>query len=59
MGGEGVSPEVAAADHDRCINPIRRKNVEAWLRPDRVNLTAQYAILDDRERRYYEHRLAA
>jgi putative SOS response-associated peptidase YedK len=51
-------PEVAAAGHDRCIIPIKRENVDAWLRPDRGNLAAQYAILDDRERPYYEHRLA-
>ncbi len=52
-------PEVAAAGHDRCIIPIKPENVDAWLRPDRANLAAQYAILDDRERPYYEHRLAA
>jgi putative SOS response-associated peptidase YedK len=43
-------PQVAVAGHDRCIIPIRRENVEAWLRPDRKNLAAQCAILDDRER---------
>lgn len=52
-------PEVAAAGHDRCIIPIRPENIDAWLKPDRSNLAAQYAILDDRERPYYEHRLAA
>ncbi len=52
-------PEVAAAGHDRCIIPLRRENVDAWLRPARTNLAAQYAILDDRERPFYEHRLAA
>ncbi|MGF6870624.1 putative SOS response-associated peptidase YedK [Paraburkholderia sp. MM5477-R1] len=52
-------PEVAAAGHDRCIVPIKRENVDAWLNPDPANLTALYAILDDRERPYYEHRLAA
>jgi len=51
--------EIAAAGHDRCIIPIKRANVDAWLRPDRMDLRAQYAILDDRERPYYEHRLAA
>jgi hypothetical protein len=30
-----------------------------WLKPDRSNLAAQHAILDDREWPYYEHRLAA
>jgi putative SOS response-associated peptidase YedK len=52
-------PEVAAAGHDRCIIPIRPENLETWLNPDPRDLTAQYAILEDRERPYYEHRLAA
>ena len=43
-------PEVAAAGHDRCIVPIKRGNVDAWLNPDPSDLTALYAILDDRER---------
>ena len=51
--------EVLAAGHDRCIVPIKAENVTAWLNPDPKNLAAQYAILDDRERPYYEHRLAA
>ena len=52
-------PEVAAAGHDRCIIPIKPQHVEAWLNPDPKNLEAMQAILDDRERPYYEHRLAA
>lgn len=52
-------PEVRAAGHDRCIVPIKPENVDAWLNPDPANLAALYAILDDRERPYYEHRLAA
>jgi putative SOS response-associated peptidase YedK len=52
-------PEVAAAGHDRCIIPIKPENIDAWLNPDPKNLDAMYAILDDRDRRYYEHRLAA
>lgn len=51
--------EVMAAGHDRCIVPIREVNIDAWLRPDPSKLAAQYAILDDRQRPYYEHRLAA
>ena len=51
--------EVAAAGHDRCIVPIKPEHVDAWLNPDPKNLAALYAILDDRERPYYEHRLAA
>jgi putative SOS response-associated peptidase YedK len=52
-------PEVAAAGHDRCIIPLRPENVDAWLNPDPKNLKGSYDILDDRERPYYEHRLAA
>ena len=52
-------PEVAAAGHDRCIIPIRPENVHAWLNPDPNNLPALQAILDDRQRPYYEHSLAA
>jgi hypothetical protein len=51
--------EVAAAGHDRCIIPTKPENVDAWLNPNPTDLKAQYAILDDRERPYYEHRLAA
>ncbi len=51
--------EVAAAGHDRCIIPLKPENIDAWLNPDRSNLAAQYAILDDRARPYYEHRMAA
>lgn len=52
-------PEVAAAGHDRCIIPIKPEHVDAWLTPDPKNLAASQAILDDRQRPYYEHRLAA
>ncbi|MCW5631817.1 MAG: SOS response-associated peptidase family protein [Rubrivivax sp.] len=51
--------EVAAAGHDRCVIPLRAENIDAWLRPDPKNLAAAYALLDDRERPYYEHQLAA
>ena len=51
--------EVAAAGHDRCIIPIKPEHIDAWLNPDPSNLAAQLAILDDRERPYYEHRMAA
>jgi len=52
-------PEVAAAGHDRCIIPIKPEHVDAWLNPDPSNLAALYAILEDRPRPFYEHRLAA
>lgn len=51
--------EVRAAGHDRCIVPIKPENVDAWLNPDPKDIGALYAILDDRDRPYYEHRLAA
>ncbi len=51
--------EVAAAGHDRCIVPIKPEHMDAWLNPDPKNLAALYAILDDRDRPYYEHRMAA
>jgi putative SOS response-associated peptidase YedK len=51
--------EVSAAGHDRCIIPVKSENIDAWLNPDPSNLAALNAILDDRERPYYEHRLAA
>lgn len=51
-------PEVAAAGHDRCIIPIREENIDSWLRPD-SDLRKSYAVLDDRERPHYEHRMAA
>lgn len=52
-------PEVAAAGHDRCIVPIREADLEAWLSPSGRGDAALDAILDDRERPYYEHRIAA
>ncbi|MCC8392329.1 SOS response-associated peptidase [Paraburkholderia sp. MMS20-SJTR3] len=52
-------PEILAAGHDRCIVPIKPENIDAWLNPDASNLAALHAILDDRDRPYYEHRLAA
>jgi putative SOS response-associated peptidase YedK len=51
--------EVSAAGHDRCIIPIRPQHIDAWLNPDPSNLATLYAILDDRARPYYEHRMAA
>jgi putative SOS response-associated peptidase YedK len=52
-------PEVSAAGHDRCPIPLKAENVEAWLNPNPADLAASYAVLDDRERPFYEHRLAA
>lgn len=52
-------PEVSAAGHDRCIVPIKAEHLDAWLMPDRRDLASLYAIMDDRERPHYEHKLAA
>lgn len=52
-------PEVLAAGHDRVIIPIKEENIDAWLNPDPKNLDAMQAILEDRARPYYEHRMAA
>ena len=52
-------PEIAEAGHDRCIIAIKRDNLDAWLNPDPTNLDALQAILDDKDRPYYEHQLAA
>lgn len=51
--------EVAAAGHDRCIIPLKPENVGAWLNPTGVSREALYALLDDRARPYYEHKMAA
>ena len=51
--------EVAAAGHDRCIIPIKPEHIDAWLNPDAAHLAQCYKVLDDRDRPYYEHRLAA
>lgn len=51
--------EVAAAGHDRCIIPLKEQNLGAWLNPQGSRLEEMYRILDDKERPYYEHRLAA
>lgn len=52
-------PEVAAAGHDRCIIPIKRESLDLWLLPNPNALPDLYAVLDDRERPYYENRAAA
>ncbi len=52
-------PEIAAAGHDRVIIQIKEDHLDAWLNPQAGNLDALEALLEDRERPYYEHRLAA
>lgn len=52
-------PEVAAAGHDRCIVPVRQQHVDAWLNASPGQEGELLAILDDHERPYYDHRMAA
>ena len=52
-------PEVAAAGHDRTIINIKPEHVDAWLNPKPGDLAALYAIFDDKQHPFYEHRLAA
>lgn len=49
-------PEIAATGHNRCVIPIRRENLGAWLRPEGVSLDRLDEILSDRESPFYEHR---
>jgi putative SOS response-associated peptidase YedK len=51
--------EVAATGLDRCVIPIKAEHLDAWLNPNPKDWKALYAILDDRDRPYYENRLAA
>jgi putative SOS response-associated peptidase YedK len=56
---EDPPPEVAAAGHDRCPIPLKPENVDAWLTPRGRSHDELFAMLEDRHRPYYEHRLAA
>jgi hypothetical protein len=50
---------VAAAGHDRCIIPLPESALDAWLNPDARRPDVVDALLDQRERPLYEHRMAA
>ncbi|MES2858222.1 MAG: SOS response-associated peptidase family protein [Pseudomonadota bacterium] len=52
-------PEVAAAGHDRTIINLKPEHLDAWLNPDARDLTALYALFDDKQHPFYEHREAA
>lgn len=51
-------PEILAAGHDRCPVPIRAAHLDAWLNPNPRDLASMDAILEDRQRPTYAHRLA-
>jgi putative SOS response-associated peptidase YedK len=52
-------PEVSRAGHDRCVIPLRKENVEAWLSPQGRSKSELQDLLDDRPDVFYEHQLAA
>jgi putative SOS response-associated peptidase YedK len=52
-------PEVAAAGHDRMIVSLAPEAVDLWLTPQGRSLDELQAILDMRDRPYYEHQIAA
>jgi putative SOS response-associated peptidase YedK len=52
-------PEVPAAGHDRTIINIKPEHVDACPDPDPANLQTLYAIFDDKQHPFYEHRIAA
>ena len=52
-------PEVAAAGHNRMIVSLAPEAVDRWLTPDGRSPDELQVILDDRQRPYYEHRVAA
>jgi putative SOS response-associated peptidase YedK len=52
-------PEIAATGHNRCVIALKRGNLDEWLAPEGVGLDRLDHILIDRERPFYEHRIAA
>jgi putative SOS response-associated peptidase YedK len=52
-------PEVAATGHNRCVIPLKQNNLPTWLNPDGYDKAELYRVLEDRERPYYAHELAA
>ncbi len=50
--------EVSAAGHDRCIIPLTAVATEQWLDSNGI-LASAMNLLDQRERPFYEHRMAA
>lgn len=52
-------PEVAATGHNRCVIPLKQTNLPTWLNPEGHDKAELYRLLEDRERPYYAHELAA
>jgi putative SOS response-associated peptidase YedK len=55
---EDPPPEIAATGHDRVLIPIKPENIDAWLNPEARDLDAVEAILEDKLRPFYTHRVA-
>jgi hypothetical protein len=51
--------ELAAAGHERCIVNLARAAVDRWLAPLGRPAAELQALLDERERPYYEHEVPA
>ena len=51
--------EVRAAGHDRMIVNLQPANLQRWLTPTERSTGELHAILEDRQRPYYEHQVAA
>lgn len=52
-------PEVAETGHQRCVIALRESNLREWLSPVGVSRERLQAILSDKEKPFYEHRIAA
>jgi putative SOS response-associated peptidase YedK len=52
-------PEIAAAGHNRCPINLTQDAAQQWLRPQGMTSQALQALLDARQRPYYEHEVLA
>lgn len=48
--------EVAAAGHDRCPVNLKPENIAAWLTPAGRSAAELQALLEDRQRPFYQHK---
>jgi putative SOS response-associated peptidase YedK len=48
-------PEVRAVGHDRCVVPIRSKDIDTWLQPEKSTLEQLDAVLDPGARPFFRH----
>jgi putative SOS response-associated peptidase YedK len=52
-------PEVGAAGHDRCPVNLKPENIVAWLTPEGHTAAELHALLEDRQRPLYDHKVLA